>query len=1275
MALPRGQYPKHGRFGHGRAKPVQRFDPLVTTSTLADGTPAAPLGGKVSSSYLWSDTVSVSLSPTTNGGTVASFDSSDPPLSYADVRNGLGSKITYPTFVVGQAGSLDTGYEIDQSFIEFDTSAFFGPTSTTSGNTSTQYGTVTLDFTIPAFSDNTANDFVVQIWGDSLNANNIWSGTFGTNQFVTGTNLAFLSSITTPVATFNTSTISAGSTVSIAIPKTCLNTSGGKTRLLITSANNTNNLVPADFVYEFFAFVPKLTFNKFLTPTSTLFTTLNASNSGYVTANSVAGTVADILNGGAIRQATIGASVQVGVSQTNNQGYAGYVEFNTSNYIGTVSSAALSLSINTDNSVSDFGIEVYKLDYGTLTASDWVNPSSPALTLVGNVNTSELVDQSSITIPLSISSVSFNTPTRLLLYSSFIKAGVGNPVDNSYVNLTPTTLAITIASPIAGGPASTTLGAATSSASGSPVVKGTESATLANATGSAIGAPVMTGTSSSTLTDATASGAGVTASLLSGAPTLSDATSAATGSPVITGTAAAALSDATGAVSGAPIAAGTVTVTLGAATSSATAMSGFSPSQLSPVLWLDASDTATITQSANAVSSWLDKSTNARTFTQSTASAKPTTNTRTVNGKNVVDFDGNDILVGSGTTTDWKFLHDGTIYLIAAAFVLDTTTTTRYLLSSASTSLTTNGAQMVYGAETLNYYIGGTTNIRRALYNWGEPPIAVGSLEVVGVLGDPSQAAEADRIGLYADGYPVSKAGAGSGTLSTANSGQTLRVGGLSTTGSWDGAIAEIVVLTGANATDANWQKLNTYLATKWGGSTVIYTDLNFNFSVGSWGDLTFTGVSGAVTSVYTATATPGDITFNGNGGGTTVAAVLSGSPTLADATTTAVGSPVATGTDASSLGNATSSVAGSPIASATGATSLAAATASATARVVASGTATPALANATAVVTGTPIVVGTTTPSLGAATSNAVATTTILISGSSILGAATATGVLFAGSNTFALITLANATSSASATVISVATATSTLGPAIGNATGAPVVTSSGAVTLGAATGTAQAAAVAIGSVGVSLAPATASAQATIIASGAEASALSPATAAAVGSPIRTASGSPTLQNATAISLQSFPQTINNAQGTFVFSGFSSYSNSNVGVFTFTTVTGPTLGLITITAVSGRTQTGVISLSGNHPTPVAGPITVTQVLGEFTLEARSSRPSEGFPAVTAEFNLIGASRPPEITKHLAVWDGEWKIARFKEWSGSGWVESPRVKAYGVSGDFWEKVF
>ncbi len=61
-------------------------------------------------------------------------------------------------------------------------------------------------------------------------------------------------------------------------------------------------------------------------------------------------------------------------------------------------------------------------------------------------------------------------------------------------------------------------------------------------------------------------------------------------------------------------------------------------------LWLDASDTATITETAGAVSSWADKSTNAYAATQGTGAQQPTTGTRSQNGLNVLDFDGGDRL-------------------------------------------------------------------------------------------------------------------------------------------------------------------------------------------------------------------------------------------------------------------------------------------------------------------------------------------------------------------------------------------------------------------------------------------------------------------------------------------------------------------------------------------------------------------------------------------------------------------------------------------------------
>lgn len=57
--------------------------------------------------------------------------------------------------------------------------------------------------------------------------------------------------------------------------------------------------------------------------------------------------------------------------------------------------------------------------------------------------------------------------------------------------------------------------------------------------------------------------------------------------------------------------------------------------------WYDASDIATITDAgAGAVSQWNDKSGNGFHVSQGTALFRPTTGTRTQNGRNLIDFDG-----------------------------------------------------------------------------------------------------------------------------------------------------------------------------------------------------------------------------------------------------------------------------------------------------------------------------------------------------------------------------------------------------------------------------------------------------------------------------------------------------------------------------------------------------------------------------------------------------------------------------------------------------------
>lgn len=68
---------------------------------------------------------------------------------------------------------------------------------------------------------------------------------------------------------------------------------------------------------------------------------------------------------------------------------------------------------------------------------------------------------------------------------------------------------------------------------------------------------------------------------------------------------------------------------------------GFSPLHLRGLaLWLDASDTSTITESSGAVSQWNDKSGYGRHVSQATSANQPTTNSTSQNGLNTLSFDG-----------------------------------------------------------------------------------------------------------------------------------------------------------------------------------------------------------------------------------------------------------------------------------------------------------------------------------------------------------------------------------------------------------------------------------------------------------------------------------------------------------------------------------------------------------------------------------------------------------------------------------------------------------
>lgn len=84
------------------------------------------------------------------------------------------------------------------------------------------------------------------------------------------------------------------------------------------------------------------------------------------------------------------------------------------------------------------------------------------------------------------------------------------------------------------------------------------------------------------------------------------------------------------------------------------------PSILRPTLWLDAADQSTITV-ATGVSEWRDKSGSGNNFAQATAGSQPAYTIGTVDGKNVVSFDGTKSLA-RGTITFGD--GDGSLYVV-----------------------------------------------------------------------------------------------------------------------------------------------------------------------------------------------------------------------------------------------------------------------------------------------------------------------------------------------------------------------------------------------------------------------------------------------------------------------------------------------------------------------------------------------------------------------------------------------------------------------------------
>jgi len=236
-------------------------------------------------------------------------------------------------------------------------------------------------------------------------------------------------------------------------------------------------------------------------------------------------------------------------------------------------------------------------------------------------------------------------------------------------------------------------------------------------------------------------------------------------------------------------------------------------------LWLDAEDTASITLNGSTVSQWNDKSGNGRNASQATASLQPTYLSTGFNGKPTLETDGNDILE-LGVTSLGRNVSGITCAIVGVhPSGLTFTSNANELYISTGTSLTSTRFAFTPNpsASTANRYaIAGrrldtdgystVSSSTDSLANRGNQWIRVG------------QAAYSDGVANHwTDGTqdqtnaPFQTAGVTSDTDSL----RTSILDGVSPLPA--GSQLCEIVLTHSTMTTADRQKLEGYLAWKWG--------------------------------------------------------------------------------------------------------------------------------------------------------------------------------------------------------------------------------------------------------------------------------------------------------------------------------------------------------------------------------------------------------------------------------------------------------------------------
>lgn len=229
------------------------------------------------------------------------------------------------------------------------------------------------------------------------------------------------------------------------------------------------------------------------------------------------------------------------------------------------------------------------------------------------------------------------------------------------------------------------------------------------------------------------------------------------------------------------------------------ARSLWTPAVLTTALWLDASDSSTVTLNGSNISQWRDKSGNARHVSQGSSSFQPTKST--INAIDAIRFDGtNDVLSGS-LTSDIS----GNFYFIMVGQALSLASPQGYVVSEVTTPYANYWAFLgVYPSN----------QVHVALYNGTQNPQLNGSTAAVNEIFFQIGERNSGTLTLYKNGSAIGSVA--DNTTSVPNY-SLIRIGGQVNPARYANAnIGEVLIIPGTLSVSTR-QIIEGYLAHKWG--------------------------------------------------------------------------------------------------------------------------------------------------------------------------------------------------------------------------------------------------------------------------------------------------------------------------------------------------------------------------------------------------------------------------------------------------------------------------